>query len=129
MQWQPCIEKAGVRTKPRCPARAEGTATQSRAPSQAPRCQGSWPTWSTPTATTIGAALVAFDELASADALGMLRVVPAPARGRAQSRPKIAVALHRGGRQRRVEETCCANARQGPRRPGVVSSRRLGPSS
>ena len=50
------------------------------------------------------AALVAFDDLASADALEVLRVAPTPALGAALSRSKIAAALRRGGRQRRVEE-------------------------
>jgi transposase len=49
------------------------------------------------------AALVAFDDLASGDALEVLRVAPTPELGRTLSRSKIAAALRRGGRQRRVE--------------------------
>jgi len=50
------------------------------------------------------AALVAFDDLASGDALEVLRVAPTPTLGAGLSRSKIAAALRRGGRQRRVEE-------------------------
>ena len=50
------------------------------------------------------AALVAFDDLASSDALAVLRVAPTPTLGAGLSRSKIAAALRRGGRQRRVEE-------------------------
>jgi transposase len=50
------------------------------------------------------AALVAFADLASPDALEVLRIAPTPARGATLSRSKIAGALRRGGRQRRVEE-------------------------
>ena len=50
------------------------------------------------------AALAAFDDLASADALEVLRVAPTPTLGAGLSRSKIAAALRRGGRQRRVEE-------------------------
>ena len=50
------------------------------------------------------AALVAFDELGSADALAVLTVAPTPSLGRRLSQSKIASALRRGGRQRRVEE-------------------------
>ena len=49
-------------------------------------------------------ALEAFDDLDSADALALLAVAPTPALGRALSRSKIASALRRGGRQRRIEE-------------------------
>ena len=49
-------------------------------------------------------ALVAFDELGSGDALAVLAIAPTPTLGRGLSRSKIAVALRRGGRQRRVEE-------------------------
>ena len=49
-------------------------------------------------------ALVAFDELGSGDALAVLAVAPTPTLGRALSRSKIAAALRRGGRQRRIEE-------------------------
>lgn len=50
------------------------------------------------------AALEAFEELASGDALAVLAVAPTPTQGRGLSRSKIAAALRRGGRQRRVEE-------------------------
>jgi transposase len=50
------------------------------------------------------AALVAFDELAHGDALAVLVVAPTPSLGRQLSRSKIAAALRRGGRQRRIEE-------------------------
>jgi transposase len=49
-------------------------------------------------------ALVAFEELASSDALAVLAVAPTPKLGRQLSRSKIASTLRRGGRQRRVEE-------------------------
>jgi hypothetical protein len=54
------------------------------------------------------AALVAFDDLASPDALQVLRIAPAPTAGGALSRTKIAAALRRGGRQRRVDERAAA---------------------
>jgi transposase len=50
------------------------------------------------------AALVAFDDLASGDALEVLRVAPTPELGRTLSMAKIAAALRRGGRQRRIDE-------------------------
>jgi len=50
------------------------------------------------------AALEAFDDLASSDALAVLAIAPTPAQGRGLSRSKIASALARGGRRRRVEE-------------------------
>jgi transposase len=50
------------------------------------------------------AALVAFEELASGDAVAVLAVAPTPALGRRLSKAKIAATLRRGGRQRRVEE-------------------------
>jgi transposase len=49
-------------------------------------------------------ALSCFDDLAGADALAILAVAPTPSLGRALSRAKIASALRRGGRQRRVDE-------------------------
>jgi len=49
-------------------------------------------------------ALVAFDDLASGDALEVLRVAPTPTLGAGLSRSKIAAALRRGGRQRRIDE-------------------------
>jgi len=50
------------------------------------------------------AALVAFDDLTSGDALEVLRIAPTPELGKALSRSKIAAALRRGGRQRRVDD-------------------------
>ena len=50
------------------------------------------------------AALAAFNELGSADALAVLAVAPTPTLGRGLSQSKIASALRRGGRQRRAEE-------------------------
>jgi hypothetical protein len=50
------------------------------------------------------AALVAFDDLASADAIAVLNVAPTPSLGSGLSLSKIASALRRGGRQRRVDE-------------------------
>ena len=49
-------------------------------------------------------ALLAFDDLTSGDALEVLRMAPTPVLGAALSRSKIAAALRRGGRQRRVDE-------------------------
>ena len=49
-------------------------------------------------------ALAAFDSLGSADALAVLAIAPTPSLGRALSRSKIAAALRRGGRQRRIEQ-------------------------
>jgi transposase len=49
------------------------------------------------------AALDAFGDLASGDALAVLAIAPTPARGRTLSVSKIASALRRGGRQRCVE--------------------------
>jgi transposase len=50
------------------------------------------------------AALVAFDDLSSGDALEVLRVAPTPELGRTLSLAKIAAALRRGGRQRRIDQ-------------------------
>jgi transposase len=50
------------------------------------------------------AALAAFDDLACGDALAVLAIAPTPSLGRGLSRSKIASALRRGGRQRRVDE-------------------------
>jgi len=50
------------------------------------------------------AALVAFDDLTSGDALEVLKVAPTPTLGAGLSRSKIAAALRRGGRQRRIEQ-------------------------
>lgn len=49
-------------------------------------------------------ALDAFDDLGSSDALAVLAVAPTPSLGRGLSRSKIAAALRRGGRQRRIDE-------------------------
>ncbi len=54
------------------------------------------------------AALLAFDELASPDALEVLRIASTPAAGAALSRSRIAAALRRGGRQRRTGERAAA---------------------
>jgi hypothetical protein len=48
------------------------------------------------------AALTAFDDLTSGDAVEVLRAAPEPARGAALSRTQITAALRRGGRQRRL---------------------------
>ena len=50
------------------------------------------------------AALDAFEQLGHSDALAVLAVAPTPELGRQLSRSKIAAALRRGGRQRRVDE-------------------------
>jgi hypothetical protein len=50
------------------------------------------------------AALDAFDDLASGDALAVLAIAPTPAEGRRLSKSQIAAALRRGGRQRRIED-------------------------
>jgi len=50
------------------------------------------------------AALDAFAELAGRDALAVLAIAPTPTLGRQLSRAKIASALRRGGRQRRIDE-------------------------
>ena len=50
------------------------------------------------------AALDAFPQLASNDALAVLRVAPTPEQGRRLSRSKIAAALRRGGRQRNIDK-------------------------
>ena len=50
------------------------------------------------------AALEAFDDLGSSDALAVLALAPTPTQGRMLSRSKIVAALRRGGRQRRVDE-------------------------
>jgi hypothetical protein len=49
-------------------------------------------------------AIAAFEELRSNDALAVLAIAPTPVLGRALSRSKIAAALRRGGRQRRIDE-------------------------
>jgi transposase len=50
------------------------------------------------------AALVAFDDLTGSDALEVLKVAPTPSLGEGLSLSKIAAALRRGGRQRRVDQ-------------------------
>jgi hypothetical protein len=50
------------------------------------------------------AALAAFDDLACGDALAVLAIAPTPSLGRGLSRSKIASALRRGGRQRRIDQ-------------------------
>ena len=50
------------------------------------------------------AALDAFDELDSADALAVLALAPTPTLGRRLFQSKIASPLRRGGRQHRIEE-------------------------
>lgn len=52
------------------------------------------------------AALEAFDDLAGRDALAILGIAPTPTAGKLLSRSKIAAALRRGGRQRRIDERC-----------------------
>jgi hypothetical protein len=72
------------------------------------------------------AALAAFEDLTSGDAVEVLRAAPAPALGAALSRPKIAAALRRGGRQRRIDARAgqiqeALRAPQ-PRPAGVIAS-------
>ena len=55
------------------------------------------------------AALVAFSDLASGDALEVLGAAPTPELGRALSRAKIAACLRRGGRSRRIDEQAVEN--------------------
>ncbi len=50
------------------------------------------------------AALEAFDDLGSGDCLEVLRIAPTPTLAANLSRSKIAAALRRGGRQRRIDE-------------------------
>src|SRR5262245_7576758 len=50
------------------------------------------------------AALETFDELAGRDCLAILAIAPTPPSGRQLSRAKIAAALRRAGRQRRIDE-------------------------
>jgi Transposase/Transposase IS116/IS110/IS902 family len=50
------------------------------------------------------AALAAFDDLAGPDALAVLAIASTPSLARGLSRAKIASALRRGGRQRRVDD-------------------------
>lgn len=50
------------------------------------------------------AALEAFDDLASPDALAVLSIAPTPRTGRRLSTQRITTALRRGGRQRRIDQ-------------------------
>jgi transposase len=50
------------------------------------------------------AALDAFDDLAGSDAIAVLGIAPTPELGRRLSMAKIASALRRGGRQRRIDQ-------------------------
>jgi transposase len=50
------------------------------------------------------AALEAFEDLAGGDALAVLAIAPTPSLGRRLSLSKIASALRRGGRQRRIDQ-------------------------
>jgi hypothetical protein len=54
------------------------------------------------------AALAAFDDLASPDAIAVLKAAPQPALGAAMSRAQITAALRRGGRTRRLAERTAA---------------------
>ena len=54
------------------------------------------------------AALAAFDDLASSDAIAVLKAAPQPALGAALSRTQITAALRRGGRTRRLAERTAA---------------------
>ena len=50
------------------------------------------------------AALEAFEDLSSSDSLTVLGIAPTPQQGRRLSKTRIASALRRGGRQRRIDE-------------------------
>jgi len=67
------------------------------------------------------AALVAFEDLTSGDALEVLRVAPTPALGALLSRSKIASALRRGGRQRRIDQRS-AEIQEALRTPQLAGS-------
>jgi transposase len=54
------------------------------------------------------AALAAFDDLTSGDAIAVLKVAPQPSLGAALSRAQITAALRRGGRARRLAERTAA---------------------
>ena len=56
------------------------------------------------------AALVAFEQLTSSDALAVLAIAPTPDQGAALSRARIATALRRGGRQRNMDSRAKAIA-------------------
>jgi hypothetical protein len=67
------------------------------------------------------AALMAFDDLASGDATEVLKIAPSPSLGATLSLSKIASALRRGGRQRRIEERA-AEIQAALRAPQLQSS-------
>lgn len=50
------------------------------------------------------AALEAFGDLSSSDALAILGIAPTPAQGRRLTKARITAALRRGGRQRRIDQ-------------------------
>ena len=70
-------------------------------------------------------ALTCFDDLASGDALAVLAIAPTPTLGRQLSVSKIASALRRGGRQRRIDERAteiqAALRAEALEAPGLVS--------
>ncbi len=70
-------------------------------------------------------ALTCFDDLASGDALAVVAIAPTPTLGRQLSVSKIASALRRGGRQRRIEqrsaEIQAALRAEALEAPGLVS--------
>ena len=70
-------------------------------------------------------ALTCFDDLDGGDALAVLAVAPTPVLGRGLSRSKIAAALRRGGRQRRVEERAARDPGRPARRAAGRPRRRL----
>jgi len=77
------------------------------------------------------AALAAFDDLASGDAIEVLKVAPEPALGAALSKTQIAAALRRGGRTRRIDERAAAiqAALRGPQlQPPPVIAAAMGTS-
>jgi hypothetical protein len=67
------------------------------------------------------AALVAFEDLASGDALEVLRVAPTPTLGALLSLSKISSALKRGGRQRRIDQRA-AEIQESLRAPQLAGS-------
>jgi Transposase/Transposase IS116/IS110/IS902 family len=78
------------------------------------------------------AALAAFDDLTSGDAVEVLRAAPEPALGAALSRTQIAAALRRGGRTRRVGERAAAicDALRAPQlQPPAVIAAAMGASA
>ena len=78
------------------------------------------------------AALAAFDDLTSGDAVEVLRAAPSPGAGAALSRTQIAAALRRGGRQRGITARAAASRRRcappsPSRAPVAARDGRLGP--